>query len=71
VPLTIALVACFLDEETHLPRFLASLAAQTRPPDRVLLVDDGSADASPRLAEEFAARHPHATALHRPRRAAA
>jgi hypothetical protein len=70
-PLRIALVVPFLDEETHLPRFLASLAAQTRPPDRVLLVDDGSSDASPGLARAFAAEHGWATALERPRRAAA
>ena len=70
-PLRIALVVPFLDEETHLPCFLASLAAQTRPPDRVLLVDDGSSDASPGLARAFAAEHAWAMALERPRRAAA
>jgi hypothetical protein len=69
-PLTIAVVVCFLDEEAHLPRFLASMAAQTRRPDRLLLVDDGSADASGLIARDFAARHGFATALHRPRRAA-
>jgi biofilm PGA synthesis N-glycosyltransferase PgaC len=69
-PLTIAVVVCFLDEEAHLPRFLESMAAQTRPPDRLLLVDDGSADASGLIARDFAAEHGYATALHRPRRAA-
>jgi biofilm PGA synthesis N-glycosyltransferase PgaC len=70
-PLRISLVVPFLDEETHLPRFLASVAAQTRPPDRLLLVDDGSSDASAGLARAFAAEHGYATALERPRRAAA
>jgi len=65
------LVCCFLDEERHLPTFLASIAAQDRPPDKLLLVDDGSSDASPRLAEGFAARHPFAELLRRPRRPAA
>jgi biofilm PGA synthesis N-glycosyltransferase PgaC len=69
--LRFALVVCFLDEEEHLPRFLASMAAQTRPPDHLVLVDDGSSDASPRIARDFAARHPYATTLHRPRRTAA
>src|ERR1700733_11164237 len=64
----LAVVACFLDEEVYLPRFLASLAAQERTPDRLLLVDDGSSDESLRLAEKFAAAHPHARALSRPRR---
>jgi biofilm PGA synthesis N-glycosyltransferase PgaC len=57
-----------LDEERHLPELLASIAAQTRPPDRLLLVDDGSTDASPDLAEAFAREHPYATAIRRPNR---
>ena len=67
----IAVIACFLDEEAHLPRFLRSIAAQTRPPDALLLVDDGSRDGSPGMAGAFAARHGYATALRRPPRAAA
>ena len=59
-------VACFLDEERHLPMLLASIAAQERPPDRLLLVDDGSTDGSPALAEAFAREHRYATALRRP-----
>jgi poly-beta-1,6-N-acetyl-D-glucosamine synthase len=62
----IVLVACFLDEERYLPALLDSIAAQTRPPDRVLLVDDGSADGSAAIAEAFAREHPYATALRRP-----
>jgi biofilm PGA synthesis N-glycosyltransferase PgaC len=68
--LKIAVVACFLDEAAHLPRFLRSLEAQSRRPDRVLLVDDGSSDASPAIAGDFAARHDFAAVLRRPRRAA-
>jgi glycosyltransferase involved in cell wall biosynthesis len=56
----------FLDEERVLPTFLDSVAAQTRPPDRLLLVDDGSRDGSAVLAEAFARRHDFATALRRP-----
>jgi poly-beta-1,6-N-acetyl-D-glucosamine synthase len=67
----IAVIACFLDEEAHLPRFLRSMAAQTRPPDALLLVDDGSRDASPQVASAFAAATGYATALCRPRRATA
>lgn len=70
-PLTFAVVACFLDEEAHLPRFLRSVAGQTLRPDRLVLVDDGSSDTSAEIAAAFAAEHPWATVLRRPRRAAA
>lgn len=61
----IAAVVPFLNEEQFLPRFLASIAAQTRLPDRVLLVDDGSTDSSYEIAAEFAAHHSYAVALRR------
>jgi biofilm PGA synthesis N-glycosyltransferase PgaC len=64
----LVLVACFLDEERHLPALLDSIAAQTRPPDRLLLVDDGSTDGSPELAETFAREHGYATVVRRPSR---
>jgi glycosyltransferase involved in cell wall biosynthesis len=53
--LTLAVVIPFLDEEAHLPRLLASIDAQTRRPDRLVLVDDGSRDGSHALAAAFAA----------------
>ena len=56
----------FLDEERYLPALLDSIAAQTRPPDRLLLVDDGSRDASAEQAEAFALRHGFAEVLRRP-----
>jgi hypothetical protein len=58
----------FLNEHEHLPEFLASLAAQTRPPDQLLLVDDGSTDGSHELAAEFAVGHEWARLLQRPPR---
>jgi biofilm PGA synthesis N-glycosyltransferase PgaC len=64
----LAVVVVFLNEEAHLPRLLASIADQTRSPDRLLLVDDGSVDASLRLARAFADKHPYARPLERPRR---
>ncbi|MGZ4201064.1 MAG: glycosyltransferase family 2 protein [Thermoleophilaceae bacterium] len=62
----LAVVACFLNEQPYLDIFLPSLASQERPPDRLLLVDDGSSDDSLRLAQEFAAEHRYARALSRP-----
>ncbi|MFZ0042499.1 MAG: glycosyltransferase family 2 protein [Solirubrobacteraceae bacterium] len=61
-------IACFLNEEAYLPIFLSSLAGQTRPPDRLLLVDDGSTDRSLELARAFASEHSYARVLERPRR---
>src|SRR5690348_8303818 len=69
--LTMLAVVCFLDEEGYLPELLASLAAQTRHPDELLLVDDGSSDASAQIAAEFAQAHPWARVLERPPRPAA
>jgi glycosyltransferase involved in cell wall biosynthesis len=64
----ILLVVCFLNEEEHLPRMLRSMARQTRPPERLLLVDDGSTDGSHAVAETFAAGRPGVDVLRRPPR---
>jgi poly-beta-1,6-N-acetyl-D-glucosamine synthase len=58
----------FLNEERYLGELLQSIGEQTRPPDRLLLVDDGSDDGSPAIAAEFVARHAYARALRRPQR---
>ena len=67
----IVLIAPFLNEGAFIPTFLASVAAQTRRPDRLLLVDDGSSDDSYDRAAEFATTHEFATALRRPPHAGA
>jgi biofilm PGA synthesis N-glycosyltransferase PgaC len=64
----LAVVVPFLNEEEHLESLLASVASQQRPPDQLVLVDDGSSDRSPELAAAFARDHAYATLLHRPRR---
>jgi biofilm PGA synthesis N-glycosyltransferase PgaC len=66
----IAAIVSFLDEEEHLPPMLASIEAQSRAPDRLLLVDDGSRDHSAAIAGEFAARHSYALLARRPVRPA-
>lgn len=53
-----AVVLPFFNEERFLGATLASLAAQARPPDRVVLVDNASTDASLHIAQAFAAAHP-------------
>jgi hypothetical protein len=61
-------VVPFLNEERYLPEVVASIAAQTVRPERLLLVDDGSTDRSPAIAAGFAAVHPFVTVLSRPPR---
>jgi glycosyltransferase involved in cell wall biosynthesis len=61
-------VSVFLNEEDHLPGFLESVLAQTRPPDRLVLVDDGSADRSPAIAEAFAREHAWVDVVRHPTR---
>ncbi len=52
----IAVVVPVFDGERHLAATLASVAAQTRVPDEVIVVDDGSRDGSAAVAERAGAR---------------
>ena len=63
------MVIPFLNEERYLPKVLASVAAQTVLPDRLVLVDDGSTDRSLAIGRDFAAAHPFVTVLSRAPRA--
>jgi glycosyltransferase involved in cell wall biosynthesis len=45
------------NEAQHLEACLASFVHQTRPPDELVVVDDGSTDATPEIAGRFAASH--------------
>jgi poly-beta-1,6-N-acetyl-D-glucosamine synthase len=64
----VAAIVSFLNEEQHLPTLLASIDRQQRPPDRLVLVDDGSSDGSAAIAAAFADSHPYARVLARPPR---
>jgi hypothetical protein len=68
VRLVLAVVVPFLDEREHLPAFLASIDRQTRRPDELVLVDDGSTDGSFEIAKTFSDQHSYATAVRRPPR---
>jgi glycosyltransferase involved in cell wall biosynthesis len=68
--MVLVVVVPFLNEGGYLPRFLDSISAQSRPPDQLILVDDGSDDGSYELAQAFADAHPYAVASRRPRRPA-
>lgn len=66
--LKLAVAVIFLNEERFLPGLLESIVSQTRLPDRLLLVDDGSEDASTAIARAFCERHAFAELLQRPQR---
>lgn len=60
------ILCTFLDAEDTLPRTLDSLARQTEAAIRVWLVDDGSRDASARIAADRASADPRFTAVTSP-----
>jgi glycosyltransferase involved in cell wall biosynthesis len=62
---SIAVVMATCQGERFVAAQLASLANQTRRPDRLLVSDDGSTDATPALVEAFAAIAPFPVTLHR------
>jgi hypothetical protein len=66
--LRLLVIVPFLNEAEHLATFLASLDAQERRADRLLLIDDGSTDGSSATAARFAAVRPYARVLRRPPR---
>lgn len=51
------------DEEDTIGAALESILNQTRPPDEVVVVNDGSADRTREIVEEFARSHPQVTLL--------
>lgn len=57
-----AVITPVRDEAENLPRLAAALAAQTKQPERWIIVDNGSVDGTPSLAAELAATHPRITA---------
>lgn len=51
----VTVIATVLNEDKNIRRLLDSLAAQTRPPDEVVIVDGGSADDTVAVLEAYAA----------------
>ncbi len=64
----IAIVMMFLNEERYLDAALDGLAQQTRAPDKLILLDDGSTDGSTAIAARFVEETPWAELRQRPPR---
>lgn len=52
-PLTLSIIIPVYNEEQHLPACLDSIAAQTTPPQNVIVVDNNSSDASRKIAARY------------------
>ena len=62
----VTVIATVLNEAAHVDRLLASLQAQTRPPDEVVIVDGGSVDGTWERLLAARARNPQLVAVSRP-----
>jgi len=65
-PATLTLVVPVYNVAAYLPACLDSIAAQTRQPDEIVAVDDGSTDACPDILATYAARLPQMRVVRQP-----
>ena len=54
----ITVVAAVYNEQEHIARLIESLLSQTRLPDEIILVDDGSKDDTARVIEQYSKKNP-------------
>jgi glycosyltransferase domain-containing protein len=54
---TVSVLLCNYNDARYLPDSLGAICNQTRPPDEVILLDDGSTDNSLEIIEDFARRY--------------
>lgn len=55
----LAVIVAVFNEEKHLPELLNALIAQSKQPEEIIIVDDGSQDRTPHLLNDFANKHSH------------
>lgn len=60
----VAVTSAVYNEEKNIAAFIDALLAQTRAPDEIILVDDGSTDGTADIIREKAAQHPQITYIH-------
>jgi glycosyltransferase involved in cell wall biosynthesis len=65
MPLKISIAVCTYNGVAHLPEQLDNLLSQSRPPDEIVVHDDGSSDGTWELLERYAASHPELIRIHR------
>ena len=63
-PPSISVVICAYNAEEYICECLDSVAGQFVPPLQLILVDDGSTDGTPAIADAFAAEHAYCQVLH-------
>src|SRR4051812_32574673 len=62
------LITAARNESAFIERTLASVAAQTHPPERWVIMDDGSTDQTPALVAQYAEKYPWIRLVERPAR---
>jgi glycosyltransferase involved in cell wall biosynthesis len=62
----VSLVTTCVNEEAAIAEFLASVCAQTRQPDQIVIVDGGSTDRTAAILREAAARDPRLRLIEKP-----
>lgn len=60
------LISPVRNERSHIERVAAAIAAQSRPPDAWVVIDDGSSDETPRILDRLAEEIPFLTVLASP-----
>jgi len=65
-PLTVSVVVPVFNGAQYLAEAIDSLLAQTRPATEIVVVDDGSTDASLAVAQSYAERHGHVIVVTQP-----
>jgi glycosyltransferase domain-containing protein len=60
---TVSVLLCNYNDARYLPDSLSAICTQSRPPEEVIVLDDGSTDNSLDIIEEFAQRYPFVRVL--------